>query len=249
MGVVTVKQGWAVQSIGYSKYLPLGHPECLVENLDRWGADEIVVLSIDRSRHGLGPDLTLLRRLGALGLSTPLTYGGGIRSVEDAGAVVKLGADRVCVDAILRPQPDTVRGIAELLGAQAVIGVLPISVVNGVPLWRDYLAQRDEPLETVDLSLFVEQVISEVLVVDWRHEGTPGGFDVDLVRTFPLQDIPIIAFGGLSEASQLADLFADERIVACGIGNFLSYREHAVQQIKRVMSELPVRPPEFMVEL
>ena len=249
VGVITVRHGWAVQSFGYSRYLPLGHPECLVENLNRWGADEIIVLSIDRSRRGLGPDLALLRRLGALGLSTPLTYGGGIRSVEDAGAVIQLGADRVCVDAVLRADPDAVRGMATLLGAQAVIGVLPMSIVNGALTWRDHLARRDVPLESVDLALFSEEVVSEVLLVDWRNEGRPGGFDVDLVRRFPLRGIPLIAFGGLSEAPQLADLFADDRVVACGVGNFLAYTEHTVQRIRKVLPERSIRPPEFVTEL
>ena len=40
IGVVIVKDGWAVQSFGYRRWLPLGRPEVLVENLDRWGADE-----------------------------------------------------------------------------------------------------------------------------------------------------------------------------------------------------------------
>ena len=52
LGAVVVRQGWAVQSFGYRRWLPLGRPECLVENLDRWGADGIVVLAIDRGDQG-----------------------------------------------------------------------------------------------------------------------------------------------------------------------------------------------------
>ena len=76
IAVVTVLDGLAVQSFGYQRYLPLGKPECLVENLDRWGVDEIFVQVIDRSARNLGPDLGLLLRLGSLGLETPLIYGG-----------------------------------------------------------------------------------------------------------------------------------------------------------------------------
>jgi cyclase len=101
MGVITVRHGWAVQSFGYGRYLPLGHPETLVENLDRWGADEILVQCIDRSTNGLGPDFALLERLGKLGIATPLIYAGGIRHVEDARLVIQTAADRVCVDALL----------------------------------------------------------------------------------------------------------------------------------------------------
>ena len=57
IGAVIVKNGWAVQSFGYNKYLPLGRPSILIKNLNRWGADEILVNVIDRSHKNLGPDL------------------------------------------------------------------------------------------------------------------------------------------------------------------------------------------------
>ncbi len=60
VGVVTVMGGHAVQSFRYERYLPLGRPEVLIENLDRWGADEILLQCIDRGRDGVGPDFPLL---------------------------------------------------------------------------------------------------------------------------------------------------------------------------------------------
>src|SRR3989338_7969798 len=99
IGVVTVKSGWAVQSVGYQRYLPLGRPEWLVENLDRWGADEILLQCIDRSTADAGPDFELLDKVARLGLSTPLIYSGGIRSRDEGVAVIQRGADRIAVDA------------------------------------------------------------------------------------------------------------------------------------------------------
>jgi imidazole glycerol-phosphate synthase subunit HisF len=248
IGVITVRDGWAVQSFGYSRYLPLGRPECIAENLDRWGVDEIVVLCIDRSRKGLGPDLALVRRLGELGLSTPLTYGGGVRASEDATAVIQSGADRLCVDALLRRNPETVRQIATLVGAQAVIGVLPLSLEKGVLCVRDHVAGTVQPLTTQDLSLFGDRVVSEALIVDWRNEGRADSFDTRLVAGFPLQGVPVIAFGGISEPKQLSLLLSDEKVVAAAVGNFLAYREHAVQQLKGALGDSPIRPATFAAD-
>jgi len=244
VGVITVKDGWAVQSFGYRRYLPLGRPEHLAENLDRWGADEILVLSIDRSRRGMGPDIDLLRRLGSLGLSTPLAYGGGIRAVADAGEIIQCGAERVCVDAVMR-NSDVVRGISALVGAQAVIGALPLSADGGALQWLNYLTGRSAPLSAADLSLFEERVISEALIVDWRNEGRACKFDLDLIRRFPIADVPLIAFGGISAASQLEALFDDERVSAAGIGNFLAYREHAIQILRRQTGGTRIRGAGF----
>lgn len=243
VGVVTVKDGWAVQSFGYRRYLPLGRPEVLVENLDRWGADEILLQCIDRSTRGEGPDFPLLESVGALGLSTPLIYAGGIKNPEDGISVVKAGADRVCLDAALHDNPALAVSLAEPLGAQAVIAALPLAWNDVGLLWRDYRHGTDQPLPGTLLDMLSCGVISETLVIDWRHEGQPGGFDADLVKAFPIKDIPLIALGGLSDTSVIRTVFDNPRVVAVGIGNFLSYKEHAVQAYKQQLQGLPLRPP------
>ncbi len=245
VGVITVRDGWGVQSFGYSRYLPLGHPERLAENLDRWGVDEIVVLAIDRARRGQGPDLDLVKRLGALGLSTPLAYGGGIRSAEDAGAVIQSGADRLCVDSVLHADPTAVRHMAALVGSQAVIGVLPMSITGSNDCYLNHLTREQAPLSPATRALFEERVISESLLVDWRREGQACGFDEQLVRRFPFTETPLIAFGGISEPSQMARLLEMPGVAAVAVGNFLAYREHAVQALKRELRQCPIRPAFF----
>lgn len=243
IGVITVKDGWAVQSFGFSRYLPLGHPECLAENLDRWGVDEILVLCIDRSKRNLGPDFDLLQRLGGMGLSTPLTYGGGIRTASDAVAVIQAGAERITVDTAMREMPQNVRQMSASLGAQALIAALPLSPTNGRLEWYDYHSQTHAPLGGAILALLKEGVMSEALLIDWQNEGSPDAFDIKIIQDFPLDDVPLIAFGGLSNPVQLREILAMPSIAAVGVGNFLAYSEHAVQLLKHALIDLPLRPP------
>lgn len=245
IGVVTVKDGWAVQSFGYARHLPMGRPEVAVENLDRWGADEILLNCIDRSRFGLGPDFALLARLGKLGLSTPLIYSGGIRSVEDGVAAVKAGADRIAVDALLRDDLAMAGRLGDPLGAQAVIAALPLAWEAGGLAWYDYRTGASQPLPQPLLDLLGNGAISEALVIDWKNEGVSRGFDMRLIHDFPAIGTPLIAFGGLSESDQLRSLFGSSRIAAGAIGNFLSYGEHKVQRLKAELAGLPVRLPTY----
>jgi cyclase len=240
VGVVTVKDGHAVQSFGYKRYLPLGKPEVLVENLDRWGADEILLQCIDRSRAGSGPDFALLQRVAHKGLATPLIYAGGIRGADDARAVINAGADRVCVDALLHEGADRCAEISEALGAQALIGAFPLTLEGGALRWLDYRSRALRQLGDDVLELLRTGVISEALVIDHVHEGNPGAFELGLLAGFPVA-MPLIAFGGLSEASQLAAVLQQTSVVAAAVGNFLSYREHAVQAYKQQMVWLPLR--------
>jgi cyclase len=246
IGVVTVKDGWAVQSIGYRRYLPLGHPEILVENLDRWGADEILLQVIDRSQADLGPDLDLLARVSAMGLATPLIYAGGIATVAQGVAVVKAGADRVCIDAALHENPGLGAQLAQPLGAQAIIAALPVSLgADGSLAWRDHRSGVDKPLSPELLNLLDTGAISEALLIDWQGEGAPGAFDERILAAFPAGAAPLIAFGGLSQADQLKSVLTHPRVAAAAIGNFLSYREHAVQHYRQQLPGIPLRPAAF----
>ncbi len=245
VGVITVKNGWAVQSFGYRRYLPLGRPECLAENFDRWGADEILVQIIDRSATYSGPDFELVERLGKLGLSTPLIYAGGIRSTSDCVELVKLGADRIVVDSMLHDDLLSVKRISEKLGAQAVVASLPLSWCDKGLLWYDYRSHCSNPIPNEISDTIQKGFISEVLVIDWMHEGLQCGYDQKLVEEFPLRDMPIIAFGGITDADQIRKLLQCSRVEAFAVGNFLSYREHAIQAYKAAVADQNVRLPYY----
>lgn len=240
VGVITVKDGWAVQSFGYSRYLPLGRPEVLAENLDRWGADEVLLQCIDRGVRDLGPDLALLERIASAGLSTPLIYGGGIRSVDDAVAAVRAGADRVCVDALLHDDLATVAKLGGPLGAQAIIAALPLSAPRQ---WFDYRLRAPQPFPPDLLDLLKSGAISEALIIDHAHEGSPNAFDPGLLDVD--LGLPLIAFGGISEPEQIANLVERDNVVAVAIGNFLNYREHAVQAYRQAVDSVALRPPVY----
>lgn len=248
IGVVTVRQGLAVQSFGYSHYLPLGEPDVLIENLDRWGADEIFIQCIDRSLAHAGPDLTLLKRVGALGLSTPLIYGGGIRHVEDAVKVVHLGADRISVDSILWDSPQRLESISLELGVQALVANMPVRTEGNNLVWRNYRTKSEIRLNEKKLAQLPFEWISEVMLTDWMHEGVFHGFNQRIPELFPLAKKPLLVFGGLSDPAQLRSVLSASNVVGAGVGNFLNYREHAIQQIKRKMIGFPIRDAQYAKE-
>lgn len=244
IGVVTVKNGWAVQSFGYRRHLPLGKPQWLVENLDRWGADEILVQCIDRTASKVGPDFALLQTLASMGLGTPLIYGGGIASVEQGVKVIQAGADRIAVDALLHDAPAVVAELGRHLGVQALVAAAPLRMQGDTPVWHDYRARRDRPLAELN-RILLSGLASELLVIDCEHEGQVNGFDTRLLNALPEWNMPLLAFGGISEVASMQDLLARPRVAAVGVGNFLSYRELAIQQFKKAVASAELRAALF----
>lgn len=249
IGVITVKDGFAVQSFGYNQYLPIGNPVVVAENLDRWGVDEIIVLSIDRSIKGLGPDFELLNALCKLPLSTPLTYGGGIHNVEQASAVIRTGAERICLDTALHGNLDVLYEISSHIGSQAVLASMPLSIEAGQLYWYNHVDRTQLVADGAISGVFRNGLVSEALIIDWKNEGMRNGFDLDLLRHTSIPDAPLIAFGGLSEIVKIDEAFSMSHVVGVGVGNFLHYSEHSVQKYKEHLECTALRLPKYQLPL
>lgn len=230
IGVLTVKDGRLVKSYGYASWRPAGRLASALRNLDRWGADEIVVLDISR-RAGL--DASVLREISAAKVATPLAYGGGIRQVDDVRRLMDLGCDRFVVESLLFAHPENLRAIADVTGRQALIGSLPLRLEKpGVSLWR---AGRWEPLALWHEALRAAPV-SEFLLISAATEGGRGTFPVTLPGAIDwLPEGGAIAFGGLDFATARQAL-AHRAIAAVAFGNPNHETELALPRFRAALS-------------
>lgn len=241
-GAVTIREGLVVQSFGYNQYLPIGKPKVVVENLDRWGVDEIFIQVIDRSINNLGPDIELVEEISTSGILTPIMYAGGIQNENQAAEVIRAGAERICVDGLLHKNLNEVEKIAKRLGGQAVVGCLPVGIdSNDLAYWYNYQTKKKCLINDRLFTLIKDGLISEILLVDWKNEGRDEAFDFRILELFEKYNVPLILFGGLSSATILNKAFDVPTVVSAVIGNRLNYTEHAIQTLKNKLSSAPIR--------
>jgi cyclase len=240
---ILVKDGIAVQSFAYKEYLPLGNPVILAENLDRWGVDEIVILSIDNTKKGNDPDLRLLSEISKR-VNTPIAYGGGIRNLKNVLDVIHSGADRIIIDQLYFQNRSEIKMVSESIGSQAVIISMPCSLTDGKISHYNYISKKSEVVDFNSLPFMKEFLASEILLIDHLHEGKPNSFTEEMVKHFP-KDISLICFGGISQAQQVERLFLNQNVVGVCIGNFLNYQEHYFQNVKLELSSSLLRNPVF----
>lgn len=247
--MITVKNGIAVQSIGYERYLPIGNPAIVASNLDRWGVDEIALVCIDRNVKGLGPDFTTLKNISRLPLSTPLIYGGGVTNVEQAIKVINFGAERLTIDGALHADLTMVEKISYSVGKQALVAAFPLHFSNDRIYWYNYQHKTQKLLSKHIQNVLRLNLFSEALIIDWKHEGHRNGFDIQLLNTTEFRNTPLIAFGGLSETQQIRKVLKLRNVVGVGVGNFLNYTEHSVQKYKECLASEFLRPAYYDNEL
>ena len=245
IGSIIIKDEIVVQSFGFSKFLPLGSPKVFVENLDRWGADEIFFNVIDRSNNQLGPHFELIKIIGKSNLSTPIIYSGGIKSVEDAKKIIELGADRIAIDNLLFSNIHVVQDLINFLGAQAIIISLPVTLKKNILLHYNYIKKCAVPFSKDLINLLQDSQVSEVMLVDWQNDGGVNKFNKKIVNSFFDKKTPLILFGGINDHKQINNLFRNTNVSAVSIGNALSYSENAIQKLKKNIEFDLIRPPHF----
>jgi cyclase len=235
LGVLTVRDGRLVKSYGYERWRPAGGLVTALRNLDRWGADEIVVLDISR-RAGL--DSEILAEIKTARVSTPLAYGGGIRSAEDVHRLMAAGCDRFVLEHALFSTPELVHRLAELAGRQALIGSLPILTGENAPaIWRP-----ETPLAWADWRKRLMLLpVSEYFVTAVKAEGNEGAFPEELPALFAGWPAgSVIWFGGLDISAAKACLSQPET-VGVAWGNPLHEHELALPKLRRRLGRQHLR--------
>ena len=89
--------------------------------------------------------------------------------------------------------------------------------------------------------------VSEILITDWLNEGISGAFSLDVLKIISLIKKPVICFGGISTVEQIKNLLDISEVVAVGIGNFLNYKEHALQLFKNKIVGASIRPSYYEI--
>jgi cyclase len=241
VAMVTVLDEIVVQSFSYKKYLPIGSPESICENLSRWGADEIIISFIDRSKLKKGPNLKVLESISKRKIFTPLIYSGGISNEQNAMDAINAGADRIVIDAIIKKENiNLINKISSKIGSQALILSIPLLQEDN-KLFRFNYIDKSKQLFSEFSKVIKLLNFSEILLIDKENEGSQN-FNLNLVNLFSKNlDKGILVFGGITHLRSIKTLLLNENIKAIVIGNSLNYKEIQISNIKDKFKNLMIR--------
>jgi cyclase len=231
-GSILIQNNYAVQSFGYTDFLPLGKPSELVENLARWRADEIVITDISAARNNNGINYDMIGNLADHSNGTPLIYGGGIRSKTDAITVINSGADRVVVETSILTRLLDPTDLVQEIGAQAIILSLPLIKRGNEVFVYSYIDSSETPL--IHYREFIEgSNISEILVIDVVNEGSfTSHFDLTLIDNPLFKKSSLICKGGVNSSDICIQLLGNSRVSSVMLGNVLNLSELSYVKIK-----------------
>ena len=239
-----VRDGRVVKGVNFENLRDAGDPAEQARIYDRQGADEITFLDIAASVEGRGALLDAVRRT-AEACFTPLTVGGGVRSLDDIRTLLLAGADKASINTAAIKDPSLVNRAAEKFGAQCIVVALDAKSV-GPGKWELFTHGGRNPTG-IDALEFAKEVADrgagEILLTSMDRDGTKVGYDVELLRQVcSAVSVPVVASGGVGNLQHLVDgaRAGASAVLAASIFHF---GQHSVNDAKAALAAagLPVR--------
>lgn len=199
-----VSGGRVVKGVNFVDLIDAGDPVEQARAYDAAGADELCFLDIGASHEGRGTMVDVVRRTAEV-CFMPLTVGGGVRTVEDARALLLAGADKIAVNSAAVSRPQLVSEIAERMGSQCVVASVDARRVGTG--WEVFThgGRKATGIDAVAHALRLAELgAGELLVTSMDRDGTRDGYDLELIRTIADQvTVPVVASGGVGNLDHL----------------------------------------------
>ncbi|MEO6067783.1 MAG: HisA/HisF-related TIM barrel protein [Gemmatimonadales bacterium] len=238
------RDGRVVKGVKFTGLRDAGRPVDLAVRYEAEGADEIVILDVSATTEGRGHALATVRAVReALGI--PLTVGGGVRTVDDAVALLDAGADKVGVNTAAFRDPVLLTVLANRFGCQCI--VLSVDAAARGTSWNVVVRAGTEGTSRDAVAWAAEGArrgAGEILLTSVDRDGTQAGYDLRLVTAVSsCVRVPVVASGGARSGADLVDAVragADAVLAASIFHDGVT----TVGEVKRQMAQagLEVRP-------
>lgn len=219
----------------------IGEPQEYARRYYEQGADELLYIDLVASLYGRSK-LTEIVRKAAQDVFVPLTVGGGIRSIDDVGELLRAGADKVAINTAAVQRPSLVSEVSRRFGSQCV--VLSIEAKRqALGRWEVYTdcGRERSGISAIEWAQRgVELGAGEILVTSIDMEGTRKGFDLELTRAIAdAVDVPVIASGGYGEFDHLRQV-ANAGANGIAFADALHYGRTSLPEIRRAAQEFGI---------
>jgi cyclase len=222
------KRGELVKTIQFKNPVYIGDPLNAVKIFNEKEVDEIVILDIEASKKNATPDFEYIEQI-ASECFMPVTYGGGIRSIEDVKRIISCGIEKISLNTSISKNFDLISEASILYGSSSVVAVMDVR--------KDFLGRKkvlqhatgkNNSISPVEFAAQATAAgAGEILLQSVDRDGMMNGYDLEMLKEISSAvSIPVIACGGAGTLQHFTEaLQAGASAVAAG-SKFIFYGKH-----------------------
>lgn len=214
-----------VKTVRFGKPRYIGDPINAVRIFNDLQVDELIFLDIRATQEDRSLSIELVKQLGDEAFM-PFAVGGGIKNIEQVGALLKAGAEKVVVNSAATENIDFIKEIAFSYGNQSVVG--SVDVKKGLFGKLNVYSRGGNVKTPLDLTEYLHRLVDsgvgEIMINSIDRDGTMAGYDLDLVKTVTDQvSVPVIACGGAGSVDDLVKVYVATGVSAIAAGSLFIY--------------------------
>jgi imidazole glycerol-phosphate synthase subunit HisF len=216
-----------VKTIKFKKYNYIGDPVNTVRIFNELEVDELMFLDIFASKEGGNINFDLLRDI-ANECFMPLSYGGNIRSLDDAKLIFEIGFEKVVINSSAFNNLKLIKDISKYFGVQSVVGSIDVKK-NFIGRQKVYShhGRKKQNKDIVEWAKQLENVgVGELLITSIDREGSWDGYEIELMRNITNSvQVPVIAHGGCGKVEDIGEAVKKANVSACAVGSMVVYQK------------------------
>ena len=221
-----IKNNGLVKTVNFSQEKYIGDPINAVKIFNEKLVDELMILDIDATVKNLDPNYELIRKIAAES-QMPISYTGGIKSVEQVKKIIGYGVEKVGISSSAISNPDLILNASKEVGSQSIVIVLDVKkkFLGGYSIYtHNGKIDTGHKFENL-VKNFVEKGVGEFVINSIDNDGKMMGYDLNIIRLIRnLVPVPITLIGGAGSIDHIKKLFNEFNLVGAGVGSMFVFQ-------------------------
>jgi imidazole glycerol-phosphate synthase subunit HisF len=222
-----IHKGGLVKTIQFGSPKYVGDPLNAVRIFNEKEVDELMVVDIDASRHGVPPNERLIAELAAE-CRMPLCYGGGVKTAETIDRLVSLGVEKIAISSAAVETPDLISQAAQRVGSQSIVVVIDVKT-TGILRRQEVVthnATKRTGLEPVSFARQMQDLgAGEIIINSVDRDGKMEGYDLSLAaKVRDATSVPLTILGGAGSIDDVRALIAQHPVIGAAAGSLFVFK-------------------------
>ncbi|OGN00500.1 MAG: imidazole glycerol phosphate synthase cyclase subunit [Candidatus Yanofskybacteria bacterium RIFCSPHIGHO2_01_FULL_42_12] len=247
--VLYIKNGLIVRSEGFSYHHNIGNVVKEAARYNSWDVDELIYIDISREKHyDLRRDDYNVNAYNSIGsiikeiskvCFMPLTFGGGIRTIDDVSFRIQNGADKITLNTGALENPKLITQAAERYGSQAVVISIDYKIIENQPIVFTDFGQKNTSKSVYNWVKECENLgAGEIFINSIDRDGKANGYDIETInKTVASTKLPTIACGGAGNLEDFVELAKQTNVSAVAAGNIFHFTELSYPRSKILLKK------------